>query len=291
MNEVKVTGRQKIGDLEFISIEGGFGEGKKAMTVKDIAKIHKKEVKVINQAVNMNRRRFSDGIDIVDLKSVVNQIDLEKFGFSQNAINRSKNIYLLSERGYSKLLKILEDDTAWEIYDQLVDGYFSMRNHIKSEKQNVSIESETKRMNAEARLKNANSRQAKLLAELAKDATTEVNKVLLQDRAVEILSGKKLLKKPTFKQKMLDCKTIAERLGILTKNGEPHITAVSQLIQCHIAVNEKESEIVPFFNGHKSGSMINYAESVLTKVQIWLEDHNYPSKIQGVNKKYHVQYE
>ncbi|MGI2772021.1 ORF6C domain-containing protein, partial [Bacillus cytotoxicus] len=27
----------------------------------------------------------------------------------------------------AKLLKILEDDTAWELYDQFVDGYFNMR--------------------------------------------------------------------------------------------------------------------------------------------------------------------
>ncbi|WP_416712444.1 ORF6C domain-containing protein, partial [Bacillus cereus] len=33
----------------------------------------------------------------------------------------------LSERGYAKLLKILEDDIAWEVYDQFVDGYFNMR--------------------------------------------------------------------------------------------------------------------------------------------------------------------
>ena len=47
--------------------------------------------------------------------------------YNQNSINRSENIYLLSERGYSKLLKILEDDVAWEQYEKLVDGYFNMR--------------------------------------------------------------------------------------------------------------------------------------------------------------------
>lgn len=41
-------------------------------------------------------------------------------------------IYLLSERGYSKLLKILEDDFAWEQYDKLVDGYFQMREQVNS---------------------------------------------------------------------------------------------------------------------------------------------------------------
>ncbi|AHZ49092.1 hypothetical protein YBT1520_01595 [Bacillus thuringiensis serovar kurstaki str. YBT-1520] len=48
-------------------------------------------------------------------------------GYTKQSFNQSKNIYLLSERGYAKLLKILEDDTAWELYDQFVDGYFNMR--------------------------------------------------------------------------------------------------------------------------------------------------------------------
>lgn len=127
MNQLHVTGKQKIGNFEFVAIEGGFGKDKKAMTVKDIARIHETTVKRINEVINNNAIRFIDGVDIIDLKSVVVPNDLEQFGFSQNAINRSNNIYVLSERGYAKLLKILEDDTAWEIYDQLVDNYFSMK--------------------------------------------------------------------------------------------------------------------------------------------------------------------
>ena len=34
MNQLRVTGTQRIGNYQFIAIEGGFGEGKKAMTVK-----------------------------------------------------------------------------------------------------------------------------------------------------------------------------------------------------------------------------------------------------------------
>ena len=45
--------------------------------------------------------------------------------------NRQKWSYLLSERGYSKLLKILDDDVAWEQYDKLVDRYFNMRAELK----------------------------------------------------------------------------------------------------------------------------------------------------------------
>lgn len=131
---VKINGLVNVKGMRFHDIEGGFGEGKKAMLVKEIANIHGRELKVINQSINMNRERFKDGVDILDLKSV-NEIDrdfLIGLGFSNSSIANSNNIYLLSERGYSKLLKILEDDFAWEQYDKLVDGYFNMREQVNS---------------------------------------------------------------------------------------------------------------------------------------------------------------
>ena len=125
---VKVNGLVNIEGMKFHDIEGGFGEGKKAMLVKEIAEIHGRELKDINRNINKNIKRFTKGIDIVDLKGTEFEVILNHHGiYSQNAINRSENIYLLSERGYSKLLKILEDDFAWEQYEKLVDGYFNMR--------------------------------------------------------------------------------------------------------------------------------------------------------------------
>ncbi|MCE9654682.1 ORF6N domain-containing protein [Clostridium celatum] len=142
---VRVNGLVNVKGMKFHDIEGGFGEGKKAMLVKEIAEIHGRELKVINQAINMNRSRFKENVDIVDLKSV-NQIDrdlLNNLGFSNSSIANANHIYLLSERGYSKLLKILEDDFAWEQYEKLVDGYFNMREqNIKnqfSQMQNLDL--------------------------------------------------------------------------------------------------------------------------------------------------------
>lgn len=142
MNSLRVNGIKNIEGMEFHDIEGGFGEGKKALLVKEIANIHGRELKVINQAINMNKERFKEGIDIVDLKSV-NWIDrdlLNDLGFSNSSIANANHIYSLSERGYSKLLKILEDDFAWEQYDKLVDGYFNMRAEKKQEKQLSAID-------------------------------------------------------------------------------------------------------------------------------------------------------
>lgn len=142
MNELKVIGKQQIGSIEFTGIEGGFGEDKKAMLVKDIADIHQKQIKHVNEVINRNLNRFKKDVDLIDLKVVVqNDHNLENFGFTKMQISKSPNLFLLSERGYAKLLKILEDDKAWEIYDELVDNYFNMRQTIKEDIQsNLSPE-------------------------------------------------------------------------------------------------------------------------------------------------------
>lgn len=137
MNDLKVIGKEHIGKIEFTGIEGGFGKNKKAMLVKDIAIIHNRPIKKVNELINRNRKRFRDGIDVIDLLNNKKfEVLLKDLEITQNSINRSSNIYLLSERGYAKLLKILEDDKAWDIYDELVDNYFNMRKTIKN---NVSM--------------------------------------------------------------------------------------------------------------------------------------------------------
>lgn len=139
MKDLKVIGKEQVAGYDFTGIEGGFGDGTRGMLVRDIADIHGTTVKRINELIKKNIMRFKNGVDIVNLKdnSVVVLNDLE---FTQNAINRYKYIYLLSERGYSKLLKILEDDTAWDIYDKFVDGYFNMRKHIKEQTPMTDLE-------------------------------------------------------------------------------------------------------------------------------------------------------
>lgn len=136
MNELVVLGNQIVAGYEFTAIEGGFGEGKKCMLVRDIASIHDKEVKYINKLINSNIERFGDN-DILDLKTGGFDEPVFKMKeqgiFTQAQIGNAKNIYLLSERGYAKLLKIMDDDKAWEIYDKFVDEYFTMRKIIREE--------------------------------------------------------------------------------------------------------------------------------------------------------------
>lgn len=139
---LEVKGTQEFLGKEIPVIYGGFGSNQKVVLAKTIAEIHEEEVKVTNQRINMNRNRFKDGVDLIDLKEV-NQIDhnlLKDFGFTQMQISKANNIYLLSERGYAKLIKIMDSDLAWEIHDQLMDEYFSMREERINPYANLSPE-------------------------------------------------------------------------------------------------------------------------------------------------------
>ena len=131
---IKINGVKEVNGMKFHEIEGGFGENKKSILAKEIASIHNRKLFKVNELINDNRIRFKDNIDIVDLKGTEFAILLMDSGiYTQNSINASKNIYLLSERGYSKLLKIMDDDLAWKKYDELVNNYFKMRQTIKND--------------------------------------------------------------------------------------------------------------------------------------------------------------
>lgn len=136
MLELQIRGTQEFMGKEIPVIEGGFGEGKRCMLVREISEIHNVSISVINQNINRNRPRFKDNKDIIDLKIKDNsKLFLNELGFTPREIANYKNIYLLSERGYAKLIKIMDTDLAWEIHDKLMDEYFTMREKINSDEQ------------------------------------------------------------------------------------------------------------------------------------------------------------
>lgn len=206
--QLKVIGKEHVGKIEFTGIEGGFGDDKKAMLVKDIAKIHSSTVKRVNELINRNRRRFKDGIDVIDLLSSQKfVVVLNDLGFNQNQINRSNNIYLLSERGYAKLLKILDDDKAWDIYDELVDNYFNMRVAIKSNEPSLVQQRRLSIMED-----NAATRKANIMYKIAMATESESGKQNLLALAAKELTGEMTI--PNMKRKEYSAGDVGKKLGI-----------------------------------------------------------------------------
>lgn len=170
--------------------------------------IHKQTVGNINLLINRNRKRFKDGIDIIDLKTNQNfAIVLSKSGFTQNQINASSHIYLLSERGYAKLLKIMDDDKAWEIYDELVDNYFNMRVAIKENKPAIVNQERLKIMKD-----NSATRRANILYKIAMATDSTSSKEALLAKAAEVLTGEMTI--PVMKVKYYSAGEVGKKLGI-----------------------------------------------------------------------------
>lgn len=92
-------------------------------------------------------------------------------------------------------------------------------------------------------------------------------------------------------KRLFDATAIANRLGVLSRSGKPHAHAVSAII-AQVDVLPEEKELVPFqsgINGH-SGTNVQYTESVVAKVNLWLERHGYPTEISYNGKQYTVRY-
>lgn len=159
MNEIKITGKQNFMGLDIPVALGGFGEGKKCVSDKTIAEIHGQPVTEIRRRISDNIKRFVEGTDLFDLKKVMGESHnnlLFELGYTQMQISKAEHVYILSERGYAKLIKIMDTDLAWEVHDKLIDEYFELRdekmnmNNLSPElRLLINMEMEQKRQAAE----------------------------------------------------------------------------------------------------------------------------------------------
>ena len=194
MTPFVLVGTQKFMGKEIPVITGGFGKDKKVMTVKHIAEIHGVEVKHVNELINNNIKRFAENIDIIDLLSDEKfKVVIDDLGLKGS--NRTKNIYILSERGYSKLIKIMDTDLAWEIHDKLIDDYFTLREVIKNNYPRLS-----KKQELALKIYDGGSNAIMAHKELVKIEVAEetarlkdgTNKILSAQQVVEMLGIRKL---------------------------------------------------------------------------------------------------
>lgn len=128
-------------------IYGGFGRDQRILTVPQIAALHsenpddKKEIRIrvrrINELIkndiilDSGDKYFEFGIDIIDLKKDGNTeifSKLKKAGvYTQAQIGNSKNIFILSEQGYSLLINLMQDTKSKLIYKNVIRDYFRLR--------------------------------------------------------------------------------------------------------------------------------------------------------------------
>lgn len=170
MKELQVKGTQEFMGIEIPVIEGGFGEGKRCILVKDVANIHGVEVKFLNRKIRENIEEFEKDIDLLEILEVLKQHQelSEKLDVPQEALNRANEMYLLSESGYMALCSLLRTDKAREIRKQFRREYFSMREqviamskYIELQERELELQNETIRLNRQNILLIEDSRKDK----------------------------------------------------------------------------------------------------------------------------------
>ena len=134
MSNLVVKGNTTVCGIEVPIVYGGFGKDQKVMLAKTVAEIHNKKLGHINELINNNLQHFVYGIDILDLKNdknvalVLNDSKI----FTRQSINASKNIYLLSQRGYTLLLKLMDSELAMQQYKKVIDEYFELKEKVEN---------------------------------------------------------------------------------------------------------------------------------------------------------------
>ena len=149
MNSLTVKGKQPFMGKEIPVVLGGFGPDQKCICDKTIAEIHGMETKNVRARITDNIKHFRGGVDYIDLKNTAYQASnftiCSQLDYTRAEISRADHIYILSERGYGKLIKIMDTDQAWDIYENLQDQYFDLRDGDSGSIKKILAEAAAKR--------------------------------------------------------------------------------------------------------------------------------------------------
>ena len=178
MKELAIlAGNNKI-MINGIEIETKEYKGQRVITSYDVAKLHNRDVKRVNEQFERNINKFKIGRDYFILK----RDDVLKSQFATALSKHSNNPIerLFTERGYLKLTKTFRDELSWKIQDMLVESYFIVVTGKIQPKQLTKIE--VLKMALETELENERLRnENKAQCEIIKGLNGELEPYQLED--------------------------------------------------------------------------------------------------------------
>lgn len=98
-------------------------KGEQVVTFVMIDKVHKRPEGTAKDRFNSNRQRFVEGDDFV-LATAAQKYEFHTFGIDVP----NRGLTLITRRGYLKIVKSLNDDLAWQVFDEMIERYFAMEN-------------------------------------------------------------------------------------------------------------------------------------------------------------------
>lgn len=102
---------------------------------------------------------------------------------------------------------------SW-VFDEVLPSIRKTGTYSSKKSKDIKDESEIKYMNAQARLKNARAREAKIYLELADKVDIKEYKQIMYSKTTELLSGETLIPLPKMEKKTYSATEIGKMLGI-----------------------------------------------------------------------------
>jgi DNA-binding Lrp family transcriptional regulator len=113
-------------------------KGQRVITPSEIALVHQKEIRQVNEQLKRNIHHLIEGEDYFKItreESKVAGCDLEKHFTS----NRQKELFLITEMGYMMLVKSFIDNLSWTVQRELVNTYFKMK-ELKQDQSLINVQ-------------------------------------------------------------------------------------------------------------------------------------------------------
>lgn len=101
--------------------------GRRVLTTERLAKAFQANERQISDNLANNASRFVAGTHFYKVEGAELRALKDRHDFSGSVGKNAKSLLLWTDRGVARHAKILDTDTAWEIYEQLEETYFAVR--------------------------------------------------------------------------------------------------------------------------------------------------------------------
>ena len=225
MNEIQITEYKDI----------------RVLTTQQIADAYGTDNKTVSYNFNHNKDRYVEGKHYICLTGD----ELRAFRENHDLPNNLNKIYLWTEKGAFLHAKSLNTDTAWEVYDRLVDDYFEKPKSITmttDEKIKIlaqgNVELKDKIEKVDKDLQNFKEDMPLLALECQRITRAKNQKV------VPLMGGKKA---PAYKNKSLMHKVYSDVDAQLRREFGVNTYKAIKRSQCDLAVKIIEDYVLPMY--------------------------------------------
>lgn len=225
MNEIQITEYKDI----------------RVLTTQQIADAYGTDNKTVSYNFNHNKDRYVEGKHYICLTGD----ELRAFRENHDLPNNLNKIYLWTEKGAFLHAKSLNTDTAWEVYDRLVDDYFEKPKSISmttDEKIKIlaqgNVELNDKIEKVDKDLQNFKEDMPLLALECQRITRAKNQKV------VPLMGGKKA---PAYKNKSLMHKVYSDVDAQLRREFGVNTYKAIKRSQCDLAVKIIEDYVLPMY--------------------------------------------